>query len=111
MTPEEIAASVVNAFTGDEYWINKDAAIEDVAAALCAYGDARAQAERERCEAIASRRAREWRDIAVENPTSPIAMNRWHEATDIAVLISNPGRDWFNVDGPAPFPNAKQPGD
>lgn len=52
--PDEIAAYVVNNFTGDHYWIDKKAAAVDVAAALVAYGAARAAAERERClDAIA----------------------------------------------------------
>jgi hypothetical protein len=70
---------------------------------LRAYGDARAAAERERCQAIAARRASEWRAILSEQPGSVIADNRWHEACDIGALISQP--DWD-----ADQPGAETPG-
>jgi len=55
MIPDEIAARVVAAFTGDEYWIDKPSSIAAVAAALRDYGAARAAAERRRAAQIASR--------------------------------------------------------
>jgi hypothetical protein len=69
MTPEEIAAQIVNAFTGDEYWIDKQAAIVDVAAALRARGDARAAQERARCISICTTFAARARERATAEPT------------------------------------------
>lgn len=67
-------------------------AVTTVANALRDYGQAATIAERERCQAIAARRASEWRAILSEQPDSVIADNRWHEACDIGALISQP--DW-----------------
>lgn len=48
--PDTIAIQVVRSFSGDEYWIDTNAAIDAVAIALRAYGAECAAQERERAE-------------------------------------------------------------
>jgi hypothetical protein len=54
MEEEDIAIQLINNLPGDHYWLDKSAAVVTIAAALRAYGDARAQAERERCAEVAA---------------------------------------------------------
>jgi hypothetical protein len=95
MTPDEIESDIqtrVFFFLEARGGYVAAASERELIALLRAYGDARAAAERERCQAVAAHRASEWRTILSEQPDSLIAGNRWHEACDIGALISKP--DW-----------------
>ena len=77
MTPEERASAVVRNFTGDHYWIDTDAAIIDVTAAI----RAAVTVERERCAKLAEETTRQPMDYIGWSP-GPAADDRARSIAD-----------------------------